>query len=158
MTVFTDLAMVAGADGIFDIDLDSTNRDAATSAGLESAILESLFSDRRAASDEVADPMKRRGWIGDLVSEVPGDTNGSGLWLYQQSRLDAETAAGVAAEARNALQWMIDDGLCTSAAVSIVRTDATRTLQILVTLGLVQGGTSQHAFLIANATRTGLLV
>lgn len=158
MKVFTDLAMVEGPDGIFDIGLDEGSRDAATTDGLESAILESLFSDQRAPADLVPDPMKRRGWICDLVSDIPGDKNGSLLWLYSQSRLDGETAAGVAADARNALQWLIDDGLCNSVAVAITRVDATRTLFLLVTLGLIQGGVSQHAFAIANATRNGLLV
>ena len=149
--------MSAGADGIYDIDLDTPNRDALKTAGLESAILVSLFSDRRAAADEVADPLRRRGWICDLVSAIPGDRHGSGLWLYAQSRLTETTAASVAAEARNALDWLIQEGLCNSVACSVTRDDATRTAYLIVTLGLIEGGVSQHAFVIANATRSGLL-
>lgn len=158
MKVFTDISVLEDADGIFDIGLDENNRDAALTAGLESAILVSLFSDQRAPPDLVPDPMRRRGWICDLVATVPNDKIGSLLWIYQQSRLTSETASNVASDARNALQWMIDDGLCDNVAVSITRVDATRTLFLLATLTLVSGGVSNHAFAIANATRNGLLV
>jgi phage gp46-like protein len=149
---FVDLAFVRTSDGQYDIDVDTPNRDAKTTNGLQTALLVSLFTDRRARPDEVADPMRRRGWIGDLVSTVPGDIIGSGLWLYEQSRMTPGVIAGVAAEARNALQWMIDDGLCNSIGVDVVPTPGTRTLSINITIGLSQGGVTRHSFVLASNT------
>lgn len=150
---FTDFAIAQDITGTYDLSLDAVNRDAGLTDGLGSAIFASLFSDRRARADEIAAPMARRGWIGDLVSDIPGDHFGSGLWLYEQSRLTPDIAAAIAAEARNALQWMIDDRLCSSVAVQVVRSDAQRAIALNVTVGLTEGGVSQHAFVLANATR-----
>lgn len=158
MQNFTDLAVSLDATGIFDIELDAVNRDAGTSGGLYDAILISLFSDRRARKDEVAEPMKRRGWIGDLVSDVPGDLHGSGLWFFMQSRLTDSVAAGIEAEARNCLQWMIDERLCSSVAAKVVRDPQTRTITLNITLGFVKGSVQQHAFVLASATQNGLLI
>lgn len=157
MNRFTDLAVVRGADGIYDIDIDAPNRDAELDDGLYEAIFISLFSDRRAAADEVADPMKRRGWIGDLVADVPGDRHGSGLWLYAQSRLTPDIQAGIESDARGCLAWMVDDGLVSSVTVSTERQDAARQLVLNVTMSLAGGNVSRHAFVLANATRSGLL-
>lgn len=157
MDRFTDLAVIDNGNGLYDLDLDSDLADAATDGGLYGALLISLFTDRRAASDEVADPMKRRGWIGDLVSDVPGDRIGSGLWLYAQSRLTPDIQAAIEGEARSSLQWMIDERLVAAVAVATVADHAARTLSLNVTLTLVDGRVSQHAFVLANATRTGLL-
>lgn len=154
---FTDVAFVRDAEGVYDIDLDETNADAQLTGGLESAIFVSLFSDRRARADEVGDPMWRRGWIGDLLSDIPDDRHGSGLWLYEQSRLTPQIAAGVAAEARNALQWMIDDELCSSVSVVVERDPVQRAVMLNVTVELIEGGISQHAFVLAEATRIGSL-
>lgn len=159
LETFTDLAVARDAEGIYDlgVDPDVGDADAALTQGLASAIFVSLFSDRRARSDEVASPMLRRGWIGNLVSDVPGDNFGSGLWLYEQSRLTQEVAAAVAGEARNALQWMVDDELCSSLSVTVTKDQAARSIMLNVTINLNQGGVSQHAFVLASATEAGLL-
>lgn len=156
-TAFVDLAVEQGSDGVYDLALDPVRNDAKLTGGLGSAIFISWFSDRRARADEVANPMLRRGWIGDMVSDDPDDRHGSGLWLYEQRRLTPEVAAGVAAEARNALQWMIDDGLITYATVTVTREPAKRRIMINAICGLIEGGVSQHAFVLASATREGLL-
>lgn len=157
MDRFCDLAVIRGADGIIDFDIDIDSRDAVTDQGLYEALLISLFSDRRAASDEVADPMKRRGWICDLISDVPGDRHGSGLWLYAQSRLTPDIQAGIEAEARGALAWLVEERLVSAVSVATERQDAARQLMLNVTLTLTNGNVSEIAFVLANATRTGML-
>lgn len=153
LATFVDVDLAADVDGIYDLVLDAPDSDAETSNSLATAIFMSLFTDRRASADEVADPMKRRGWIGDLVSDIPDDRFGSGFWLYEQSRLTPDITAGIAAEARSALQWMVDDGLVSSVVASVSADLAKRILYLNVTLGLTQGGVSQHAFPLASATR-----
>lgn len=154
---FTDIALIHDRSGVYDCDLDSLNRDAKLTDGLYSALMVSLFSDRRARKDEVADPLKRRGWIGDLLSDVPGDLHGSGLWFYQQSRLTEQVTSGVEAEARTCLQWLIEDRLCSSVTARVVSDPKSRTITLNITLGLTQGGVSHHAFVLASATQSGLL-
>jgi phage gp46-like protein len=160
LSPFVDIAFQQDAEGVFDIppDLDNDDcRDVELENNLYSAIVVSLFTDRRARPDEVADPMKRRGWIGDLVSDVPDDRIGSGLWLYEQRRLTDDVVAGIAAEARNALQWMLDDGLCDSIDVQITRDPVARDVQLSVKIGLSLGGVTQHSFILASATQPNIL-
>lgn len=157
MQNFTDLAFAADDDGIYDLVIDAKDRDFKTTAGLESASFVSLFSDRRARADEVADPMKRRGWIGNLVSDVPGDNFGSGLWLYEQRRLTLDVIAGVRIEAEQSHTWMVEEGLAKYVTASITSDPVQRSVNVNVTIAEPQGNTTTHAFPLIQATKNGLL-
>lgn len=157
MTRFVDIDFVADDEGIFDLAIDDDTRDLVTTDGLESAILVSLFSDRRAAADEVADPMKRRGWIGNLVSEVPGDNHGSGLWLHEQDRLTADRATAVRVEAEQSLDWMIEEGLAGATQGRVIRDPASRRTYLTIDLQEPEGGSTSRAYQLADATRNGIL-
>ena len=59
--------------------------------GLDSAILHSLFTDRRATLADLK-PLGRtdlRGWWGDLTLVNDGDRYGSLLWLLERAKLNA---------------------------------------------------------------------
>lgn len=86
----------------------------------DTSILYSLFGERRASADEVVEPQRRRGWIGN---EAGGFENGSKIWLYEQARLTRSTLNGIEDEAAKALQWLVDDGYAVSidSPVAIVR-------------------------------------
>lgn len=155
---FLDFDVEIGSDGIFDIGLDAADADVAVTQSLYPAVVVSLFSDRRARADEIADPMERRGWIGDLVSDVPGDMIGSVLWFFKQSRLNADTASRIEAASRNALQWMVDDGLCNTVTAKVVSDPAARTSNLNVVLGLANNSTLPFSFVLAAAGRPGLLI
>ncbi len=157
MTKYTDLAYEQDDEGIFDLIIDEDQADFETTDGLESAIVVSVFSDRRAYKDEVGDPMRRRGWIGDLVSEVPGDLHGSGLWLYEQSRLTQEVVTGVRQEAEQCLEWMIQEDLVLSVSAAVASDPVKRQLRLVITTSSPTGGTSVRAYELANATRNGTL-
>ncbi len=94
-------------------DLESDN-------GLETSVIISLFSDRRAEIDDILpDPnnMNRRGWWGDLVSPVTeNDKIGSRLWLLNREKTLESVLIRAKEYAEESLQWMLDDG----AAVKIV--------------------------------------
>lgn len=156
-TRYTDLVLTQDDEGIFDLVLDEGAGDFETTDGLETAIVVSLFSDRRAYAEEVADPMKRRGWIGDLVSDVPNDRHGSGLWLYEQSRSRQETVVGVRNEANQALQWMIQERLLLSTTARIANVPDIRTFRLVVATETAAGGESVRAYEIARATRNGII-
>lgn len=86
-----------------------------TEAGLKTALLISLFSDRRALADDElpeagADP---RGWWGDsLLAE--GDRIGSRLWLLARGKLTRTTLARAREYAREATAWLIEDRVASS--------------------------------------------
>jgi phage gp46-like protein len=153
MTRIVDLSLVQDEDGIFDLEIDPDTKDFVTDDGLETPIVVSLFSDRRAASDEVADPMRRRGWIGNQVAEVPGDNHGSGLWLYEQHRLTQEVATGVRMEAEQALDWMVDEGLVAKVEARVLSVPAERRILLDVTETSPMGGVTRRAYQLISATQ-----
>lgn len=153
---FTDLAFDQDEDGIFDLVIE--DGDFKLTEGFESALLVSLFSDRRAYLDEVPDPEKRRGWIGDLVAETPGDKIGSGLWFYEQSRLSVDDENGVRDEAEKSLDWAITDSWITLAQAQTAKTASKRSLKLNITLTMLDGGVSSYAFEVADATQRGAIV
>lgn len=86
----------------------------ATDAGLTTAVLVSIFTDRRAEADDPLDPLAddgdRRGWVGDLLEE-PGDRWGSRLWLLARAKLTEETRLLVEQYVAESLSWAIDKGV-----------------------------------------------
>ena len=104
-----------------DADLVMIDSDIASDAGLETAILLSLFTDRRAQPDDVppsGDPNDRRGWWADQFADVEGDLIGSRLWLLDRAKATNETALRAREYALEALQWLIDDGVAASIDVA----------------------------------------
>ena len=156
---YTDLDFDQGEDdALFDLIIDPDTKDFAVTDGLEAAILTSVFSDRRARDDEVRDPMKRRGWIGNTVAEVPGDNFGSGLWLYEQKRLSSDVAVGLRNEAQQSLDWMVDQDLISHSSASIVAVPDRRQTYLTIKLFEPGGGATERAYRLADATRNGRLV
>lgn len=104
-----DIALIWGEDNLGDIA--TAGADLQTDEGLQTAVLISLFTDRRASVDEQlpAGETSRRGWWGDVQPPVTGDEIGSRLWLlYREKQLDS-VVARAEEYAREALQWLIDD-------------------------------------------------
>lgn len=93
------------ADGQLEVDHD-----------LKTAVLVSLFTWRRAEPDDtLPDPRgSRRGWWGDLLAARP---IGSRLWLLAREKQTAEVVRLAREYAEEALQWLIDDGVCSSVDV-----------------------------------------
>lgn len=153
---YTDLAFVRTPEGYYDLDVDASARDLVTTDGLDSAVFVSLFSDRRARPDEpnggIPDPLRRRGWIGDLVAEVPGDLHGSGLWFFEQSRNTREAAIGLRIEANAALDWLVDEGLSSSVESSVLYDPAARGMTLSVRISEPQGGSTVRAYRLVDAT------
>lgn len=91
----------------------------AVDESLVTAVIVSLFTDRRADPDDrvPGDATDRRGWWGDAVpplvdgAEPDGDRIGSRLWLLSREKQLPEVVTRARDYAREALQWMIDDGV-----------------------------------------------
>lgn len=102
---------------------------------LETAIILSLFTDGRAnADDRLPDQGgDRRGWWGDTgADEGPV---GSRLWLLARKKTTRETRLRVEAYAREALAWMLEDGVADRIEVAAEYVAGTPTrLDLVVTI------------------------
>lgn len=120
-TVSADLAMIDG--------------DLASDRGLKTAVILSLFCDRRAEPDDVppsGDATDRRGWWADEFADAEGDLIGSRLWLLDRTKLSNETGLRAKEYATEALAWMLADNVVASVAVDVEVTNAA--LGLAVTL------------------------
>lgn len=114
----SDLALKI-VDNCIDIGLNSSGTSMERDDGLESAVLISLFTDRRVSESEIPDgETSHRGWWADEFAEASGDMIGSRLWVYERSKLTTQTAAAIQVRAKQALQWMLDDGVASEIAVT----------------------------------------
>lgn len=117
----TDIRIEWDADGAPRGDLVLESGDLATDDGLETAIVASLFTDRRALP---SDPLPAghedlRGWWGDVVPAAEGDQTGSRLWLLAREKRTADVLNRAREYTREALQWLLDDGVATRLEVDV---------------------------------------
>ena len=111
--------MKLGIQDNLGIDLQRNGGGILLEEGLGSAVLISLLTDRRALpEDRLPDdtpaggpiPPDRRGWCGDALAEIDGDRYGSRLWLLRREKQTEETRQRALFYAREALDWMVEDG------------------------------------------------
>lgn len=104
MMLSFDAAMMAGDIALTDVDI-------ATDTGLQTAVVVSLFTDRRAEDDDElpAGEKDRRGWWGDMLADQDGDKIGSRLWLLSREKQLPEIVARAEEYAAESLQWLLDD-------------------------------------------------
>lgn len=111
-----DIRITFDNDDLFegDFTFDDSIQDFESDEGLETAVLISLFTDRRAKDDDILpdpDSDDKRGWWGDLVSPATeGDQIGSRLWLLERSKTLPSILQKAKQYTKEALQWLIDDG------------------------------------------------
>jgi phage gp46-like protein len=85
-----------------------------TEEGLRTAILLSLYVDQRVEDDELEDNVENRGWWGDMFEESP---YGSKLWTLEREKVTKEVINRYEQYAREALEWLIKDGIADSVSV-----------------------------------------
>ncbi len=88
--------------------------------GLETAVVISLFSDRRAGADDdpPGGPEDKRGWWGDALAEKEGDRIGSRLWLLAREKNIPRDINKARAIAEEALAWLVEDGIAERVVVT----------------------------------------
>lgn len=108
-------------------DLSITSNDLTTDDGLRTAVILSVYCDRQADESDVLPDgsTDRRGWWADEFADVNGDKIGSRLWLLERSKNTPDVLSRAVAYAREALQWLVDDGA--ASAVNAVASFITRT-------------------------------
>jgi phage gp46-like protein len=113
----SDVALIN--DTGFKFDLRLKNGDVEFDEGLETALSISLFSDRRVTEEELPQGAEsRKGWWGDMVPDVDQDKIGSKLWTLARSKRTLETLRRTEDYAREALQWLLEDGVASNVAVT----------------------------------------
>ncbi len=110
MTVGIDACLKQIAGDLYDVDI-GVNGDILSVDFFDTAIIVSLFAERRADESEVVESRLRRGWIGN--EGTPNFEIGSKIWLYEQSRLTRTVINGITIAARQALQTLVDEGFAT---------------------------------------------
>lgn len=86
---------------------------------LQTAIILSLFTDRRASADDVlpAGATDRRGWVGEaFVGD--GKPWGSHLWLVRTGKATDDVLERARFAAQEALAWMVETGVATRVVVT----------------------------------------
>jgi phage gp46-like protein len=121
-----------------------TNTTDARSA-LYRAVVISLFTWRRAGPDDPVDDAERYGWWGDSYPRVNGDRIGSRLWLLRRRSITAQTLRDAEHFAREALQWMVDDGLALDGEGTVERAGHDQ-ISVLVTINQAGGHAHRYAF------------
>lgn len=113
----TDLSF-AWAPDLFAADLLLDGPVLATESGLRTAVIISLFTDRRARPDDVLPAGDdRRGWWGDRHPAVDGDQIGSRLWLLNREKRTPAVLARAREYAAEALAWLVTDGVAAAVRV-----------------------------------------
>lgn len=102
--------------------------------GLETAVAISLFTDRRASlEDSLPDASGNlRGWWADI-------TMGSKLWLLERSKTIDKVLSDASDYIKEALQWMIDDGVADKVECFVIRVrgnQATSGDELLMTINI----------------------
>jgi phage gp46-like protein len=105
-------------DRQFFSDISMDGSDLQTGDDLESALIMSLFTDRRANTD---DPLEKneplRGWWGDTFAEIKNDQIGSRLWLLRREKVLPIVLLRAQAYAQEATQWLVDDMVAESVVI-----------------------------------------
>lgn len=100
--------------------IKATMDGAAFDSPLADAVYRSLFSWARARDDdELINPNEKYGWWGDLLANEKTDKYGSRLWLLLRTVDTSQTRLQAQDLCEDALQWLIDDGICSAVRVEV---------------------------------------
>lgn len=113
--------------------------DLADNADLRTAVIISLFSDHLASPDDVLPDLTsrdRRGWWGDTGGP---DSIGCKWWLRVREKWTEQIRVTLEDDAREALQWLIDDGVVDEVQLTTIRSEIGR---IDMNVTLLRGGQS----------------
>ncbi len=140
-------------DDLSEGDIKFTGGDLVRELGLQTSVLMSLYTDRRAENDnELPDPLSndRRGWWGDQINiDFEDDKIGSRLWLLERSKTTEQTLADAKFFIEECLQWMINDEVVQTIDVEVERQnrqDGTATLAGKISIQQTDGIEKAYKF------------
>lgn len=109
------------------------------------ALMISLFTWRRKNDGDDTD--HPYGWWGDSYPSIANDKIGSRLYLLSRTKLTNQTANFAKIYIKEALQWMIDDGIASRIDIAVTRTDLT---QLAATINIYQKDGTNEEFKFDN--------
>lgn len=95
--------------------------DLARDDGLQTAIIISLFTDRRASQEQIPVELPQhdvRGYWGDIGNATPSDQTGSLLWLLGREKQLPQVLGRAQQYCREALAWLVEDLIASRVEVS----------------------------------------
>lgn len=108
MAIGIDLALQHDVDtDTYDLFL-GPDGDLASTNSFETALLMSLFGEKRASISEMPIAQNRRGWLGNTFGDIEGFEMGSKLWLLDQARLTQDTLNLAITYAKDGMRWLVD--------------------------------------------------
>lgn len=119
-------------DAVLDDDYDfqiGADGDILTADFFDTAILMSLFAERRATASEMPESHRRRGWIGN--ESTPGFEIGSKLWLLEQARISRTVLSETETAAYNGLKWMLD-GIAVNIFTAATLSNGSIALEVII--------------------------
>ena len=116
-----DLKLKKNAEGIYDLVI-AENGDLESVDSFETALLMSVYAEKRADESQAPVAQRRRGWIGNAWGDRENFEMGSLLWLLEQARLTTRTLNEAITFFRDGLQWLVDDGHLIKIDVDGIRT------------------------------------
>jgi len=107
-------------DGLsFDVTMEKN--DLKLDDSLKTAVIISLFTDRRVTVDELPDGERdRRGWWADALNDDQ-DLIGSKLWTLKREKITQDVLDRAKKYCEEALQWLIDDQIAQGVTVFVER-------------------------------------
>lgn len=107
-------------DSNYVADLNLTETGVELDEGLETAVIISLFTDQRVSDEELPlGETNKRGWPGDMYAEIDGDQIGSKIWIFENEKQTEQNLLDLKDTSKNALNWMIEDGIAKSTSVQV---------------------------------------
>jgi phage gp46-like protein len=122
-----DAQLTEDSAGLYDISIGAGG-DINSVESYATAILVSVFTDRRAGDHEMSQPERRRGWAGN--DHTPDVEMGSKLWLFEQRRATRAVSDGIANATRAALQWLVEERRAVSVSAVASFTGSTLEMEI----------------------------
>ncbi len=124
----TDAILSRTENAKWDLTIDGTG-DILTADFFDTAMLMSIFAEKRASESEVPESRFRRGWIGN-ESFTDDFEIGSKIWLFEQARIDRDTLNGITSAAIEGLEWFLTRGFALNLIVNTVLVAGTVTLEV----------------------------
>lgn len=130
-------------------DIEVLNGDLKQDDGLETAIIISLFSNRRVTAEELPTSHdNKQGYWADQFADALNDKTGSRLWTLQREKRQVEVLRRAEDYARESLGWLIEDGVASSVLASAQFMDGvTNAWELMISVQRPSGRTSRYQVL-----------
>jgi phage gp46-like protein len=146
MTTATDFLVQKTTNGYYDII--QNGQMFAKTAGLDTSLLVSLLTDKRASESEQLNSLLRRGYWGDIFVDYP---YGSKLWISANSSLSNLSRNSIIDNVKNSLNWLIQENFADTINVEANVNLQAGSVSIIIKI-IKDGNVTQRQFEILENT------